>query len=157
KGDAKAVAVLWAETGVLVSDESGERLKGRSAIEKEYAAQLAGGKGTQMALALETIRPITADVASVEGTAKFVKVGQPLIERPFSGILVKKEGKWLIDSLRHGEMTSTPGHYEQLKELEWMIGEWEDVDKDADIRIVCAWTAGKNFMTRSFTVTVDGT
>src|SRR5262249_25252411 len=108
-------------------------------------------------LALETIRPITADVASVEGMAKFVKVGEATVERPFNAILVKKEGKWLIDSLRHGEMISTPGHYEHLKELEWMIGEWEDVDKDADIRIICAWTAGKNFMTRSFTVTVDGT
>src|SRR5262245_36413374 len=100
KGDAKALATLWAETGILVSGDSGDRLKGRAAVESEYAAQLARAKGIHMALALETIRPITADVAAVEGTARFVKVGETPVERPFSAILVKKEGKWLIDSLR---------------------------------------------------------
>jgi hypothetical protein len=44
-------------------------------------------------------------------------------------------------------------HYEHLKELEWMIGEWVDEGEEATITTVCKWTKNRNFMTRSFTVT----
>jgi len=47
--------------------------------------------------------------------------------------------------------TDSP-HYEQLKELEWMVGEWVDQGEDATITTVCRWTKNRNFMTRSFKV-----
>jgi hypothetical protein len=45
-----------------------------------------------------------------------------------------------------------PSSYEQLKELEWMIGSWLDEDEAATIQTDCAWTKNKNIMTRSFAV-----
>jgi uncharacterized protein (TIGR02246 family) len=157
KGDTKALAALWSETGVLLSRETGERLKGRQDIAREYAIQLARFKGAQMAIALDSMRLITPDVAALEGTAKISRTGELPAENAFTMILVKKGGKWLIDSLKEEAETVIPvAHYEQLKELEWMIGEWAQNDMDVEVRIVCSWKANKNFMSRFFTVKAKG-
>jgi uncharacterized protein (TIGR02246 family) len=155
-GDAKAVAAVWSETGVFHSRETGERLKGREAIAKEFAAQLNRIKGTQMAIALDSVRLITPDVAALEGTAKISRSGELPAENAFTMTLVKKGGKWQIDSLKEAEPVIPVSHYEQLKELEWMIGEWARNDKDVEVRIICSWKANKNFMNRFFTVKVKG-
>ena len=47
-------------------------------------------------------------------------------------------------------------HYEQLKELEWMVGTWVDEDENARIETGCSWTKNKNFLTRMYSVSVDG-
>lgn len=157
KGDTNALAGLWSETGVLVSRENGERLKGRQNIVREYTGQLARGKGIQMAIALDSMRLITPDVASLHGTAKISRTGAQPAENAFTMILVKKDGKWLIDSLNEeAETVVQVSHYEHLKELEWMIGEWARSDKDVEVKIVCAWKANKNFMSRLFTVKANG-
>jgi hypothetical protein len=70
---------------------------------------------------------------------------------------VKRDGQWLLDSVRETvlpEAPNAPSHYEHLKELEWMIGEWIDQDDNATVHTVCEWTANRNFLTRSFTVSV---
>ena len=157
KGDTKALAALWSETGVLLSRETGERLKGRQDIAREYAIQLARFKGAQMAIALDSMRLITPDVAALEGTAKISRTGELPAENAFTMILVKKGGKWLIDSLKEeADTVVSVSHYEHLKELEWMIGEWVQKDKDVEVRIMCSWKANKNFMSRFFTVKVKG-
>ena len=52
---------------------------------------------------------------------------------------------------------AAPAPYEQLKVLEWMIGEWVDEGEDMTITTVCRWTRNRCFMTRSFKVsTADG-
>ena len=46
--------------------------------------------------------------------------------------------------------------YEQLKPLEWMIGRWVDKDDKVNITTECQWTENRSFITRSFTVAVQG-
>jgi uncharacterized protein (TIGR02246 family) len=157
KGDAAALAALWSETGVLLSRETGEPRKGRQHIAREYASQLARFKGSQMAIALSSVRLITPDVAALEGTARMSRAGESSAENAFTMILVRKGGNWLIDSLKEEAETVIPvPHHERLKELEWMIGEWARNDKDVEVRIVCSWKANKNFMSRFFTVKAKG-
>src|SRR3954453_15892886 len=45
KGDAKALAAHWTENGEYISDD-GESMRGRAAIEKDYAEAFAKRKGT---------------------------------------------------------------------------------------------------------------
>lgn len=47
-------------------------------------------------------------------------------------------------------------HYENLKDLEWMIGEWVDSDDNSTITTNCSWTKNRNFITRSFSVSIEG-
>ena len=57
-----------------------------------------------------------------------------------------------MKSLR--EAVAAPSHYEQLKELEWLVGEWVDQDENSSINTVCQWTKNKNFLSRSFAVSI---
>lgn len=52
--------------------------------------------------------------------------------------------------------TENGSHYEQLKVLEWIIGEWVDQEESSSISTVCQWTKNKTFITRSFSVNIEG-
>ncbi|MBN1911380.1 MAG: hypothetical protein JW818_16675 [Pirellulales bacterium] len=43
-----------------------------------------------------------------------------------------------------------------LAELEWMVGQWVDQGEDATIEATCSWTKNRKFLTRSFSVLIDG-
>lgn len=47
-------------------------------------------------------------------------------------------------------------NYEHLEPLSWMIGEWVDEDETAIVRTKCKWAENRSFITRTFTVTIDG-
>jgi hypothetical protein len=49
------------------------------------------------------------------------------------------------------------GQTSALNELAWMVGKWVDQGEDATITTDCSWTHGGKFLSRSFSVTTDGT
>lgn len=51
---------------------------------------------------------------------------------------------------------AAPTAYEQLKPLEWMIGHWVDKDDKVNVETDCHWTKNRSYITRSFTVAVEG-
>src|SRR5262245_15357539 len=97
KRDAAGLAALWAEDGEYISAIAGERMRGRKAIESDYAARLKkakGAKGVQLRLAIDAIRLINPDVAVVDGTSTVTKSDESPDESTFTMILVKKNGRW---------------------------------------------------------------
>jgi hypothetical protein len=61
----------------------------------------------------------------------------------------------MIDRVSEVEVPPPPpSHYEQLKELEWMVGNWIDDNEGTLIETDCEWTKNRNFLTRSFTMSV---
>jgi hypothetical protein len=75
-------------------------------------------------------------------------------ESQYSAVYVKRDGKWLLDRVTEEEVVVAPSHYEQLKELEWMIGTWVDEDEESRVETTCEWAKNQNFMTRAFTISV---
>lgn len=55
---------------------------------------------------------------------------------------------------RGQEPFAVPSHFEQLRELEWLIGRWLDQDDKATVATECNGTKNNNFITRSFTIQV---
>ena len=43
-----------------------------------------------------------------------------------------------------------------LDELDWMVGQWVDEGENSKITTSCSWTMNRRFLTRSFSVTIDG-
>ncbi|MHC4178854.1 MAG: hypothetical protein ACYSWU_15185 [Planctomycetota bacterium] len=43
-----------------------------------------------------------------------------------------------------------------LDELEWMVGQWVDEGEASKVITSCSWTKNRKFLTRSFSVTIDG-
>jgi hypothetical protein len=70
-------------------------------------------------------------------------------------LLVKRDGRWLISSIREEPEPLIRPH-ERLKDLEWMIGEWVDQGSDSHVRVSCRWSEDGNFMLRRFTVNMQG-
>ena len=159
RGDAAAVASHWSEQGVYVSP-AGQRLQGRQAIEREFAAYFAETTGQRIALGNLSIRFLAPNVAVEEGRARVSRAGEPPEETTYIAIHTKHGNAWKLDSVRETVIDARPSeatevsHYEQLKELRWLIGEWVDREGDSSVNTVCQWTKNKNFMTRSFSVSI---
>ncbi len=153
EGDAAAVARHWSAEGVYVSP-AGQRTQGREAIEQEFAAYFAESVGQRIELGEPNIRFLTPSVAIEEGHARVSRRGEPLTETSYIAIHVKQDDAWKLDSVRETVIPAEPSHYDHLKQLEWTIGEWIDRDEESTIETVCQWTKNKNFITRSFTVSI---
>ena len=77
-------------------------------------------------------------------------------EIEYSAVDVKRDGKWLLDRVTDKSKEVIPTHYEQLKALEWMVGNWTDEADNAEVELDCNWTKNKNFLTRAFKISIDG-
>ncbi len=151
KSDAKALANLWGEEAEYVNPSSGKRVKGRQAIEEEFARIFADGQ-SRLDVSIRSIRFVTPDVAVEEGSARVTPAGEAPEDSTYMAIHVKRDGRWLLDSVRETELPSQSGSHEHLKELEWLVGTWVDADDEATIETSCQWARNKNFLTRSFKV-----
>lgn len=49
------------------------------------------------------------------------------------------------------EVYPVSSHYEELKSLEWMAGEWKDDEKDIDVTYSTEWGKNQNFLIQHFT------
>jgi uncharacterized protein (TIGR02246 family) len=152
-GNAKALSAFWKTDGEIV-DAEGMRTIGREAIEKafkEFFEKHPGGK-------------ITIELLSAKADGEGVIVAEilPKMNPPISKsiyqvgavvVLVKdKDGLWLIEGVR--ERNPLPASYEQLKTLEWLVGDWSVNAKKAEnvsFSLNCHWTENKSFLICMYT------
>ena len=134
---------------------TGSQVEGRDAIAKEFEAILAELTETKLAVDVESIRFISPGVAVENGVAKLISADDEPQETSYTAIHVKRDGEWLLDRVTEEDVPVILLHYEQLKDLEWMIGAWVDGDDQDRIETTCQWTRNKNFITRSFTVSIQ--
>lgn len=155
QGDATAVANHWSDGGTWISP-SGERFRGRSAIEAEMKAYFAETQGQQRIEVLNpSIRLLASNVAVEEGVARVTRSGEPPSDTSYIALHVKSEGTWKLDTVRETTLEPAPSDHEHLQELEWMVGTWVDSDEEGSIETTCDWTKNGHFLTRSFTVRIQ--
>lgn len=154
RGDAAALAALWSPEAVYTNPVTGQQVVGRAEIEKQFSAIFSEAKGAKLEAATNSVQFISPNVAIEQGTAKVVRPNEALEESEYSAVYVKRDGRWLLDRVTEEDVPVVPSRYEQLKELEWMIGTWVDQDENDRIETTCQWTKNRNFITRSFTVAV---
>jgi uncharacterized protein (TIGR02246 family) len=156
RGDAKALAAMWSPEAVYTNPLSGEQVVGRAEIEKQFTAIFAEAKGVKLEAKTESVRFVSPNVAVEQGTAKVIRPKQAPEDSEYTAVYVKRDSQWLLDRVTEEDVPVVPSHYEQLKDLEWMIGRWVDQDDDDDTTVVteCSWTRNNNFITRSFTIQI---
>ena len=154
-GDAKALAALWSPEGVYTSRLSGDQVVGREALEKDFAALFVELKGAKLKVSTESIEFVSPNVAIEQGRATVLRPNDSPLDSSYRVVYVKRDGKWLIDRISEDEeVAARPSHHEHLKDLEWLVGNWVDRDGGNAIKTECNWTRNKNFLTRSFTVSI---
>jgi uncharacterized protein (TIGR02246 family) len=153
KGDAKAVAAFWTADGDY-TDMTGKLYKGREAIEKLFKGFFAENKGLKLRIDIASLKFVTPDVAIEDGmTSTITPDGAPPSRARYTTIHVKKEGKWMLSSVRDAPYAA-PSNHEQLSGLEWLIGDWAaDSEKGEVARFAFSWTESENFIVSSFTTT----
>lgn len=152
KGDAKALADFFAEDASYTT-EDGRTFSGREAIEGAISAGLSTSKGAKIAINTDGVRMLTAETVSQKGSTTVSAKDGATSSSIFTAIHVKKDGKWKISELIESPVpASTPR--EQLSELEWLVGAWEETDKTDDLTVNSqyVWARGGNFLTRNVTV-----
>jgi uncharacterized protein (TIGR02246 family) len=155
KGDAKALAAMWSPEAVYTNPLSGAQVVGRAEIEKQFAGIFAEARGIKLEATTDSVGFVSPNVAVEQGTARVIRPDGAPEESEYTAVYVKRDGQWLLDRVTEEDVPIVTSHYEQLKELEWMIGTWVDQDDQSRIETTCQWTKNQNFMTRSFTVSVQ--
>jgi uncharacterized protein (TIGR02246 family) len=150
-GDARAVAALWAPQGEYV-EISGQCFQGRGAIEKELASYFAENKALKIEITPDSLRFVGLGIALESGHVKVTRVADGAVNTcGYSIVHSKLDGRWLLASVRETQQ-QTPSNYERLKELEWLVGKWSAKGRGRVIELSCAWTHGRNFLIRSYTL-----
>ena len=155
RGEAKAVASLWSESGDWVGP-SGQRFQGRPAIEKEMESFFAENKGTKIEVIDPSVRFVSSDVAMEEGTVRTTSPAEPPSNSTYLAILVKKDGQWKLDSVRETDIPDMPAASPELQDLAWLVGEWRDQSPDADVAAKVTWTKNKTFLSYAFKTSAPG-
>jgi uncharacterized protein (TIGR02246 family) len=152
--DAAALAAQWSPDAVYVDRSTGEETVGREAIAAEYATLFEASPELKLDIEADSIELISPGVAVEHGTAKFISPDADPERIDFISVWVRRDDKWLLDRVSDEATVDPSPHYEHLRELEWMIGEWVDQDDQATVETECRWTRNKNFILREFAVAV---
>ena len=152
KGDAKALADFFAEDAEHTT-EDGTIFTGRAKIEESIRDGLKANKGAKLAINLDSVRLLAPEVAVEKGSSTVTSKNGETSGALFTAIYVKKDGKWKISQLIETPQPAVTPR-ERLDELAWLVGEWNEADKTADLSVHSqfVWARGGSFLTRNVTV-----
>jgi uncharacterized protein (TIGR02246 family) len=156
KHDAKALAEQWSPDAVYLNRTTGEEVVGRAAIADQFTTLLKEQPELKIEVTVESIQFISPNVAVERGVTRFLAPNAEPEEIEYTAVDVKRDGKWLLDRVTDNAKEVVPSHYEQLKALEWMVGQWTSDADNAEVEVDCNWTKNQNFLTRAFKITIDG-
>ena len=149
-GDLATIVSLYADDAE-VTEVDGDRLIGRDAIRESYEATFRDAPGSKIAIAVESLRFVTAEVVEAKGRAVVTRPGGATAATRFEVLYARRGGRWLIASEREEADEATSPH-DRLAELGWLVGDWLDEGPDATVKFSCRWSEDGNFLFRSFTV-----
>ncbi|MEO0018829.1 MAG: hypothetical protein RLZZ522_2112, partial [Verrucomicrobiota bacterium] len=102
------------------------------------------------------VKVLAPEVIVENGSTTVVSKDGDAATAMFTAIHVKKDGQWKIRQL-----VETPAPVvtagDHLSELEWLVGDWNETDKDAGLTVKShyQWARGGNFISRNVTVKRD--
>ncbi len=156
--DAKGLAALFAPKAEMI-DEDDNVVKGREAIEKEFAKVFKDDPTASMAVEVDSVRVLTPMLAIEEGTARSKdSPDSPEEITVYVAIHVKVDGKWLLACVRDWDAPASALSPHDLleRDLSWLVGEWIEESPDSVVHTKCQWHDNGNFLMQEFKVHVGG-
>lgn len=153
--DVKTLVSHWLPEGVYISRNSGERVSGHAALTTEFNSIFEGGRVPELTNETKSVQLISPNVALERGTARVTRADGEMVESDYRIVYVKSGGRWLIDRVTDEEVVPQLSNYEQLKDLEWLVGEWIEDSDDVAVEVVCNWTRNQNFLSRTYKVSSE--
>ena len=153
--DARALGDLFTPDAEI-EDDDGDLTRGRDAIVARFAKMFGDGQSGILSVTTDSLRFLTKDLAIEEGTASLTLGGGAATQtNRYSVIYTRLDGRWLHTRIRDEQPDEVSPH-EQLRQLEWMLGEWVNESDDGIVKTHCKWSDDGNFLLREFDVKVEG-
>jgi uncharacterized protein (TIGR02246 family) len=133
-GDLSTIMAYWAGDADF-TDDTGTCSKGREAISKLFAENLADLKAGKTFIKIDTLRFLSPDVVVMDGAIEFTPADGPLESNRFSSVWTKKSGKWVIASARDLPESEGQAADRGMKEMQWLVGDWVAEDRGTTIRL----------------------
>jgi uncharacterized protein (TIGR02246 family) len=153
--NADALAALFAPDARMTFRD-GTEVNGREEIKQAFVQAFEANAKAAVSVDVESIRFLTPDVAVEEGFTSLFPDGETLVAHSrYTVVHVKKEGKWLMQSVRVIEEQSLSA-YGELQPLEWLVGEWLDEGRSEDVESTFRWDENKSFLLEEFRVVRGG-
>jgi uncharacterized protein (TIGR02246 family) len=150
--DAKELAACWAPQGDFVGQD-GVRVEGRDNIGKGFQESFAASKDSRLQILVLRLRVIGEDFALVDAIVAVKPQATTTAGEPtFQLVLVKRNDRWLIETARD-TIRPVSRQPQQLKELEWMVGDWAEEgthESGVSVHSTCDWTIGDSYLIRKF-------
>lgn len=158
QGDFEALRALWTADADYI-DATGQRFKVQDLIrdqEKLTATAPETDEADEADAAESSLRFITDDVAIEDGTREY-GVGQDgaVVSGRYTAVWVKRDGRWLLDSLREA-VAKSPSAENHLQQLAWLLGAWVGTTDGAEMLVSSYLSDGGKFIVREFIVRADG-
>jgi uncharacterized protein (TIGR02246 family) len=156
--DSKGLAALFAPKAEMI-DEDDNVVKGREAIEREFAKVFKEYPQASMQVDVESVRVLTSMLGIEEGTARSKDAPDDDEDvTVYVAIHVKIDGKWQLACVRDWDAPNDAlsPHDLLARDLSWLIGEWIDESPESTVRTTCKWHDNRNFLMQEFEVNVQG-
>jgi len=154
--DAEALASYWNEDAEYTNIATGRIVKGRDAIREEFESIFdEDGKAT-LSVVIHSVTFPEKNRAIESGKATVKLPGKDPKESYYRVVYVREDGEWYLSSESEIETVEPSTHYQHLKQLDWLIGKWEDKDEDIQVSSQYKWDKYKNFITHTFQVKIFG-
>lgn len=154
--DAAKMTSFWTSDATYLNPLTGESAEGREAIEKLFKDKFAEGKKRHLEIVIKTIEFPNADEAIENGVMKVTIPDQTPLQIAYQAEYIKENGKWMVNAIGEIELQEPSSNFEQLKDLAWLVGKWEDSDDNIQIVFDNQWDKYKNFITQHFEMKIYG-
>lgn len=149
RGDSEAMRKMWTRDGDYV-DARGQYHRIRKLLSRDENTGGAKADAADVKTEDSTIRFITPDVAIEDGASgETASSDGGTVTGRFTAVWVKRDGDWLLDSLRESEIV-VPAAKDRLQELAWMIGEWIAKTDDGAILVSSHFQDDGRYIVREF-------
>lgn len=153
--DAKAAAALFTADGEAIGRE-GRTAHGRAAIEQVFARAFQENPETRIEISVASVRFLGPTAALEEGScATFRAPGEPAQRNRYLVFHGKQGDVWRMASA-HDFPDEPPSAEEQLKQLDWLVGDWVSESPEALVVTSCRWSEPRRYLLSEFTVQVAG-
>lgn len=153
--DIPTLLKLFAEDCEL-TEADGTTIRGLKELEDELKESFEDDPNARISVSVDSVRMVTPDVVIEEGKTVYFPDGKTVTaETQYQATHVKKGDRWLMSRVRSfNRVVLSP--YDQLRELEWLIGDWIDEGADSLVEASYRWDANKVFLLQDFKVRVNG-
>jgi uncharacterized protein (TIGR02246 family) len=153
--DVAALLKLFADDCEL-TESDGTTIHGLKELEEEFRDTFEDDPNGRLSVSVDSLRVVTPDVVIEEGKTTFFPDGKTLTaESDYQATHVKKGGRWLMTRVRSfNRVVLSP--YDQLRDLEWLVGDWIDESSESLVESSYRWDDNKTFLLQKFSIRVNG-